>query len=540
MKDNNSKSINDIMILCQKGKFDQAEELCHFFLKQNEYDINILCLLGDMCLKQQKLDDAIIHYKKAIQIAPKHSSAYNNLGIIFQQKGQLNDAIASYEKAVQINPNYYEAYYNLGTIFHDLNQLDKAETNYKKSIEINANYHRVHNNLANLFSEQKKFDLAIIHFKKALQINPNYPQACNNLGVVLQKINKFHDAEFYYKKAIELAPNFHEAYSNLGTALQSQNKFDDASNNYKKAIKLNPNNHQAYNNLGNLQLSLFDFKNGWQNYKHRLQLGTDYILFTPSTTDTAYENQDLKNKVLYLYHEQGFGDTIMAARFIHSFVDMGAKVIFYVPKSLHKLLEKNFPKVEVITEAYQKPYDYHLPLMSAPMVLNINHRNVPLTNGYLSINDVVINHYKANVLKSGKQNIGIAWKGSTTHKNDHNRSFNLNDFLNKLDLNNHNQYYSLQKNLSNGEKQRLDESNIIDLGSSFMNFYDTATAVASLDALISVDTAIAHVGGALNIPTYIVLPKIGVDWRWGHQKELSYWYDSVTLIRDSLNRKINI
>ncbi|MCF6768277.1 tetratricopeptide repeat protein [Thiotrichales bacterium 19S11-10] len=532
MKDKMQSHINDALKHYLNGDYDLAERLCNELLKQNGDDFYAIYLLGGIAQKQHQYQKAIDYFYNAIKLNPNHHETYHNLGLALHKKNKLDEAIINYKKAIQLNSNAYEIYYSLGLALQDRNEINQAIINYTKSLQLNPNYYQAYDSLGFALLEKNQIDKAIIQFKKSIQLNSNYPQAYNNLGVALQNLNKLDDAEINYKKAIQLNPNYYEAYSNLGVVLQKQNKFDDAIINYRKAIQINPSFHEGYSNLGIIQLLLLDFKNGWQNYQHRLLLKNSNFFYNPSLTKPTYTNQDLNNKTLYLYHEQGLGDTIMMSRFLNHFINMKAHVVFYVPKNLKKLLQVNFPTADIITEPYQKDYDYHLPVMSIPMVLHINHKNMPLTAGYLSVNksSIEINH--ANSFRTDKKKIGIVWKGNSKHKNDKNRSFDLKTFLTRIDHQDNQQYYSLQVDLSDKEKQLLNENNMIDLGSNFTDFYDTATAISYLDALISIDTSVAHLSAALSIPTYIILPATDVDWRWGYQGETSYWYDSITLIRD--------
>ncbi|MCF6807481.1 tetratricopeptide repeat protein [Thiotrichales bacterium 19S9-12] len=558
-------NINDVFTLCQKGKFDQAEDLCCFFLKKNEHDYNILYLLGGVYLQQDKLEAAFKCFSKVIDLNPKHYDAYNSCGVIFQKQGKLNQAVIYYEKAVQINPNLYNAYSNLAVALQKLKRPNEAIINYEKIIQLKPNDYKAYYDLANILQSQNQLDQSVNIFQKAIALNPGESQIYNNLGISLQKLGQLDDAMTNYKKAIQINPNFNAAYYNLANLLKEKQSFSDAIKNYeiaiklnpndakayndlaliykdqqqfdqavkhcKKAIQINPNYHEAYTNLGMIQLYFLDFENGWKNYQHRVYVKINN-LYSLQTNKPEYIGQDLNNKTIYLYHEQGFGDTIMVLRFLSNFIKMNAHIVLYVPISLARLVEENFPTVEVTTKPYQKHYDYHLPAMNIPMALNINNSNMPLTARYLIASNTIVATYKAKFFQNDKQNIGLVWKGNPKHKNDHNRSLDLKTLLKRVKRTSSQQYYSLQVDASSDEKQLLAENNIIDLGSSFNNFYDTITTLSCLNTLIAVDTSIVHLSGALNVSTYLLLPKIGVDWRWGYQGETSYWYDSVRLIRD--------
>ncbi|MCF6768276.1 tetratricopeptide repeat protein [Thiotrichales bacterium 19S11-10] len=530
--ENTKPNINDALTFYTSGNYTSAEDICNALLKNSHHKFDAISLLGCISLQQKRPQKAIDYFSQAIELNSRDHRVYNNLALALVQLDQTHQAIINYEKAIELNPNYYQAYNNLGMAFEILERSENAIINYKKAVQINPNYFRAHYNLGIILHQEKELDEAIVHYKKAIQLDPNNYEVYNNLASVFQDQNRDEDAKYHYEKAIELNPNYYQAYNNLGVIFQKLNQPSEAEDNYKKSIQLNPEFFEAYKNLGFTQLFNFDFENGWTNYQYRLQTSSHKNFYMPITEKPVYSNQDLKGKILYLYSEQGHGDAIMATRFINHFANADTSIILYVPENLQKLFEINFPNIVVIDKPYNESFDYHLSIMHIPVVLHINNKNMPLTNGYLSVDDNDIKQYKDKLFQSDKQKIGIVWRGNPEHQNDKNRSFDLKTFLTKIDRKENQQYYSLQVDISEDEKNLLVENNIIDLGHHFTNFYDTAIAISCLDALISIDTSVAHLGGALNISTYIVLPKVGIDWRWGAQGESSYWYNSVRLIRD--------
>ncbi|MCF6768278.1 tetratricopeptide repeat protein [Thiotrichales bacterium 19S11-10] len=535
---NHHESYNSLGIVLAKS--DQIDQAVINYQKAIQINPNFHQAYYNLAIalqKQNKLQDAVINYQKAIQLSPNFYDAYLNLAILFAKQKKIEQAITNYKEAIRLNPNHEKTYYELGRLLAEINQLDQAVLCFKKTVELNPSHYKAYSDLGLALYNQNQFDKAMLNYQKAIQVNPNDYNIYNNLGALFGKQNQFDQAISSYKKAIQINPQCYEAYNNLANIYRSQKKFTQAIDHYEKAIQLNANYHDAYRNMGLIQLYNFDFKNGWKNYQYRLK--TEKTFYIPPEAEKIYQGQNLKDKTLCLYHEQGIGDAIMTARFIHSFIQMHAEIILYIPINLYHLLKESFPDVKVITEEpSQKDYDYHLPLMSIPMMLNINNTNVPFTNGYFSVNHDKVKAYKTENFNSNKKNIGIVWKGNPKHTNDRNRSLDLKTLLTKIDQKDNQQYYSLQVGISENEKQQLTENNIFDLGTGFTNFYDTAIAISCLDALVCVDTAIAHLGGALSIPTYIILPEFGIDWRWGHQGERSYWYDSVRLIRD--NTVINL
>ena len=299
-------------------------------------------------------------------------------------------------------------------------------------------------------------------------------------------------------------------------------EFKQAKEQYLHLLELSPNFTQAWFDLAYLYLIQKDFLNGWKHYEKRLKLPSHTLQTQKfSSTSSLLNNEDISNKTLLVFSEQGFGDTIQFIRFIKSFQEKypSTTIILQVQQSLQKLIKFNISNIKLVTSFDNLKYDYHLSLLSLAYKLNFKY-HLPLKS-YLTIN---LNN-KID-LKTNKQKVGICWQGNLNNSRDKYRSIDLNIILSILPKDNI-QVYSLQKDI------RVNHRDIIDLGKDFDDFHDTACAIKSLDFVITVDTSIVHLAGALGIKTYLLLPFVP-DWRWGENDTQSYWYDSVSILRQTV------
>lgn len=492
--------------------------------------------------EKKETDKAIFYYQQIIKINPDNAEAYNNLGLIFRGENNFNDAINCYKKALEINPTYLKAIFNLANVLRAANNFDEAIKYYYKAMELNPEFEEAYNNLGTVFNEKNEKNKAILNYKKAIEINPEFVDAYCNLAMVLKEQGKIDEALSWCYKAIVINPDNAEVYNKIGVILYYEKRFEEALNWYEKAVNLKPDSEEFHFNLGSTQILLENLEDGWENYDYRHFKNIKQKLKIESFKQPLWKGESLQNKTIYTYYEQGLGDSIQFVRYLPILKEMGTKVLFKAQTSLIELFKQNYPDIEILDESIQDKtlnFDLFSPILSLPGALKTNINNIPETKKYLKADPEKRNYYKEKIASShltdaplndsyNKFKLGIVWQGSHTNKNDKNRSVSLDFFSEIAKLENIN-LYSLQKGV--GEEQIEKSSlNIINLGSSFNDFSDTAAAIENLDLVICVDTAVAHLSGALGIPTWILIPYIPC-WRWFTERTDSPWYDSVKLFR---------
>ncbi len=513
--------------------------------------------LGVALQSQGKLDSAIIHFQQALILRPRSAYTNYNLGLSFQKKGQLREAISYYQKSLALDHTYVEAYNNLGIVLYQQGELEVAIKNLETALLLKPDWAEVHLNLGVALKQIGKLETATTHLNQAITLKPDFSEAYLNLGVVLKQIGKLESAISYYQQAIKIQPNYAEAYNNLGLAWQQQDKLDIAISQYQQAINFNPQNPDFYLNLGCAFQDKNQIDEAIASYKQaieinpkfakaHLNLGTTLLLKGEVGQGFAeyewrwqtkeinfylhklplWDGSDLEGRNILLCAEQGYGDTIQFIRYAPLVKEKGGYVTFECYPALLRLLA-NFPGIDQIVEWRNsgENFDVYAPLMSLPHILRTSLNTIPAKIPYLWFQE------KQNPEKFELETykIGIVWAGSATRKNDRFRSTSLVNFLSLQDLSGVS-LYSLQKQIPERDIETLKNSHIQDLSYLLNDFADTAEMITKFDLIITVDTAVAHLAGAMGKQVWVLL-SFAPDWRWMLDRNDTPWYSTMRLFR---------
>jgi len=479
----------------QGGDLDQARTVCKKILRVQPSNVVVLHFLGGICYQLGDFDSSIDYLKKVLRIDPSHADAHHNLGIAFQAKGQLHEAVRCFRKAADLHPSFVQAYYSLANALVKTGQADAAIPCYRRLLEIAPDFVDAYNSLGNLLKKQGMVEEAIICYQKALQINPVNPGILNNLGNVLYEAGCFDKALISYRDALELDPDYPYSHFHMSRVLL-------LSGNYKQ---------------------------GWKEYEWRWKT-RDY--FERDFSQPLWDGSDISGRTILLYTEQGLGDAIQFIRYVPFIVQHGATIVVECQKELLSLFQNVEGIEQVISAGEQLPlFDVHCPLLSLPLKFGTTLETIPADIPYIKANPLAIQKWKERLADAGqKLKLGLVWAGSPAHKNDRNRSILLDTFAPLAQFHNI-IFYSLQKgNGSEQAKSPPKEINFIDYTDELHDFSDTAAFIENLDLVISVDTAVAHLAGALGKPVWTVLPFVP-DWRWMLNREDSPWYPTMRLYR---------
>lgn len=517
----------------ESGNLEQAEFICKEILKENPLNADALQLLGVICYHSNNYDSAIQYFDTSLRLNPDNFEAYYNLGIVLQEKGDMNKAITSYQQAIQLNPGFSDAYYNLGMIFQGKKQLNEAVICYQKAIILNPLLADAYNNLGVIVKETGQIEEAISYYQKAIEVDPYFADAYNNLGNVIREKKQHDKAIFYYRKALELNPNFVDAYINLGNVLQEKNNLDNALECFQKAILLNPENADAHWNKSLAFLLSGNYKEGWKEYEWRLKV-KDFLYLHRDFPRPVWDGSDITGKTILLHAEQGFGDTIQFIRYAPLVREKGAKVIVECQKELAPLMRNIEGIHRLIVRSEQLPeFDLHYPLLSLPLQFDTTLESIPAKIPYISADKQLIKKWREKVLPdNSKLKVGIVWSGNPDNIKIRSKSCSLEAYSPFADLDDVT-FYSLQKGKAAEQVKHTPAGmKLIDYTEELKDFADTAALIENLDLVISVDTAVAHLAGALGKPVWTLLP-FAPDWRWMLQREDSPWYPSMRLFRQS-------
>jgi predicted O-linked N-acetylglucosamine transferase (SPINDLY family) len=562
-------------VLRLQTKLAEAEKCFQKALNLQPNYIDALSNLGVVLAEQNRLDEAVACFQKTVQLQPDYTSGHNNLGNVLKSQRKLAAAAACFRTALRLNPNYFEAHNNLGALLHDEEgKTAEAIACYEQALKLNPNYAEAHNNLGLVQKEQGKLDAAAASCRRALQLKPDLAEAHSNLGAILKEQGQLAEAVDSCKRALQLKPEFADGHNNLGNALMAQGCFDEAITCFKQAVRIKPDSATGQNNLGNaltelqrfdeaavcydralqlqpnyndghvnralLWLRFGDFAQGWPEYEWRLKTKAASANMPP---EKVWDGTPLPGKSILLHAEQGLGDTIQFVRYAAKVKKLGMKVILECQEPLLKLLAGTLGVDRLITRGMPRPaFNAHAPLLSLPGILKTNLSNIPVEIPYISAASALIERWRAKFRPIQGFKIGISWQGSRSYLGDRQRSIRLAEFAPLAQVPNVH-LISLQKGAGTEQITEVkDQVPVLDLSKDLDEaagpFMDTAAIMKNLDLIITSDTAVAHLAGALGVPVWVALPFTS-DWRWLLDRNDSPWYPTMRLFRQQQRGKWN-
>ena len=497
-----------------------------------EQHIQELLNQGLQCHQAGDLQTAKEKYLQILEIQNDHIHALNNLGAALQEQGKCEEAIAQYSKILLSNPGYSYGYYNLGNAYKSNNQIKEAIAAYERAIALNPSYAEAYNNLGLCLQDLRRLEEAVAAYHKAKNLRHDYAEVYNNLGNALQQKGELNEAIVYLGKALSLKKDYAEAHNNIGVVLQKQGKVKESIAEYKKAINIRPDFPDAHCNLGHALLLQGDLKNGFSEYEWRWRVkGINYE--KPRTfKQPLWDGSDLRGKTILLHAEQGYGDTIHFIRYASLIAKKGVRIVVECQHLLERLL-KNLPYIDqVIPRGAALPKcDIHAPILSLPYICGTTLDKIPNNVPYInapSFCNIRIKTLSANVMK-----VGMIWAGSRTHDNDRNRSCDVEYFKSLMNIPGI-AWFSLQKDSREEEIKKLSDYYTCwkDMNAFINDFADTASVINQLDLIVTVDTAVAHLAGAMGKPVWVLLP-FAPDWRWMRERADSPWYPTARIFRQT-------
>ncbi|WP_158934133.1 tetratricopeptide repeat protein [Burkholderia sp. S171] len=477
------------------------------------------------------LPHAVACYERALAIDPAFANARNNLGTALQKQGRFDESIEQLELLLAQDPDFIDARLNLGSTLASAKRYDEALAVYREALARDpVNFH-AHFGEGNALRELKRFDEAVASLHRALALKPDHFEANVNLGTTLGLFGKFVEAEAQYRRALTLRddPQIHVC---VGAAIGSQGRFEEEEPHYRRALELAPDHADAQHNLALLELRRGNFREGWALHEVRWRSSKYTPMNIPGVPE--WHGESLQGKTLLVAGEQGHGDMIQFARYAPVLEQMGATVDVWVPENIVELIQSVRGVRRALRMGPTNEYDYWTPSMSVP------HRVAHLVPGviadtpYMSVSAERIGSWPARVKKlaGARRKIGIVWAGSPTFGNDQFRSMPFAAWSPFAEVAN-TEWFSLQKGPA---REQLSNSECAlkphDLTDDIHDFADTAALIEQLDLVITVDTSVAHVAGALGKPVWVFLPANN-DWRWMQNRDDSPWYPRTRLFKQT-------
>ena len=480
------------------------------------------CVKGDWVAAKNRL-------LEVIDTEPAHLEALNLLGVIAARSEHFEEAVQWLERLRALAPNIPAVHFNLGNVRQSLRQWQAATLCYDHALDLYPDYAEAHINRAAALLELGRPHDALHNLDAAIRLQPDAIDAWNNRGVTLKALGRWSEALTSFERAIAAKSDYAEAYLNRGNTLQSEPAGSNgALAAFAEAIRINPEYADAHHNLALCRLLTGDFKGGWPGYEWRWK--QDPAGLRDFKQPLWQGDTPLHGKTILLHSEQGYGDTLQFCRYAAAVAALGARVILEVPPALMTLLHDLPGLASLVARGMALPdFDYHCPLLSLPLAFKTDLTNLPAPPVYLRADGEKVRTWEERLGTAQTPRIGLAWSGNSAHKNDRNRSLPLAELLAHLPTGL--QYVSLQKEVRDADAALLQaRPDILHFGELLEDFSDTAALCQCMDVIVSVDTSVAHLAGALGRPVWILLPS-PPDWRWLLARTDSPWYPSATLYR---------
>ena len=473
--------------------------------------------------KAERLCAAILEY------VGDHFDTLHLLGYVHLQRGRNLEAIAALSKAVKANAASVDAASNLGLALHNAGRLDEAIAQYRSVLALSPRHPEILYNLGNAYLARDRIIDALASYDETLANNASHVGARVNRGNTLLRFNRPADALESYERALVLAPDHPQILTNRGHALRRLDRPQEALQSFAAAIDKSPDFPEAQFESALAHLTLGDFKPGWKAYEWRWKTNAFADKRRSFRQPQWLGSAELAGKTILLHAEQGFGDTIQIIRYAPLLARSGARVICEVQPELMSLLTP-LQGIEIVAKGTSLPsFDLHCPLMSLPLAFGTELATIPAEVSYLAAPADRVTQWRDR-LGEGRPRAGFVWSGSPAHKNDANRSIPLARF-NELFANPPFACFSLQREMREADREALQRlPKLIDLGPELIDFSDTAAVISQLDVVVSVDTVVAHLAGALGKPAMILLPH-AADFRWLRGRSDTPWYPAAKLLR---------
>lgn len=511
----------------QAGRIDEAEPLYRRILAIMPQQVDSLHLLGVIANQRGDYEAGIKLIGRALAINSKAPQFHNNIGVAYRALKQFDNAARHFRQAGALKPDYAEAHLNVGAVFQDIGKLDEAVAAFQHAVALKPDYAKAHYSLGFVGQAQKKWDEAAAHYSRALAFNPGYVEALNNLGLVFKEQGRLDEAAAHHERALTISPKHAGAHYNLGIVREEQGRLDDALACYADAQAISPEDADPHWNEALIRLLRGDYARGWEKYAWRFRRANKPQLYPGKP---VWDGSDPTGRTLLLQAEQGYGDTIQFIRYAAWLKARGAKVIVACQPGLSRLIETALGVDQVITWGDPPPdFDAYVPLLSLPKSAGTTIETVPADVPYLEAQADLVEAWRTKFTAPGL-NVGLVWRGNPDNTINHKKSLPLTALGPLISAPGVN-WFVIQADATPDEIAVLASHGHVEaLGPALTDWADTAALIAALDLVISVDTGVAHLAGALGKPVWVPLSFIP-DWRWLLDRSDSPWYPSAKLFR---------
>jgi tetratricopeptide (TPR) repeat protein len=514
----------------EAGQLDEAEALYRQALAVAPDEAEIAHRLGLLALGRDRSEEAVHWFRQAASRAPDKPGPHLALGMALFRLGRTTEAVAVHQRAAILVPASLQLRAAWAEALMQAGRGEDALGVYDAAVALAPDQAELACNRADLLQRLGRFEAAVAAYVAVVAESPGLARAWSNRGVALQALDRPRAAVESFDRALALDPGFVDAWTNRGVALREENRLDESIASLDKAVALAPDRAEARVNLGVSQLLAGDFARGFRNHEERWRIEPGLSEARRFAEPLWLGDEDIAGRTILLHAEQGFGDTLQFCRYAALAKARGARVVLEVEPPLTALMLSLEGVDELVAAGEPLPgFDLHCPLMSLPLAFGATLATIPAPAAYLAPPPGRSAAWAEAVAASPRLKIGIAWFGRPTHRNDRNRSLRLDRLLAAIpeDV----EVYGLHDRVRPEDADALAANpRLRRFEHRIGDFADTAALAAQMDLVVSVDTSIAHLAGAIGRPTWVLLP-FSPDWRWLLGRADSPWYPSMRLFR---------
>ena len=556
------------------GRMEDGGELLGQVFRLDPNHAPALSTLGDALAVKGEHEGALAAFQRAIALWPLDAGLHGKLGVALSKLSRFGEAETAYRRALALDPNLIQPSFNLATSLAGQGRLTEAEQTYRDVIARDPHHQGAWINLGNLLSDQNRpkeavaalrealkherrdrngpvsadgvvvtltnlagclrelgdLDEALDACQRGLSLDPNYVPALTNLGIILDAQGRFADAVAAYRRAVTVDPAYAQGHANLAVGLRVTGAMDEALAASHRAVALDPDDALIRFNHAHVLLMNGQLASGFEGLRWG-KTCKGWSQGYPDFAEPEWQGETFAGRTLLLYAEAGLGDTMQFVRYLPMAAEKGGSIVLQVQPPLVPLLRAN-TNVTVVPLGEPSPrFDLHLPLIGLPRVFGTTLDNIPAAIPYLRADAAKLSQWRGTLDDKTSLRVGVVWSGNPRHKGDRLRSLAAEELLPELMMPDV-KLYSLQKDLRASDAPAVAAlgQGIVDLAPVLADFSDTAAAVTALDLVITVDTSVAHLAGALGRPVWILLP-YALDWRWMRDREDTPWYPSMRMFR---------
>ncbi|MEG3618987.1 tetratricopeptide repeat-containing glycosyltransferase family protein [Magnetovibrio sp. PR-2] len=517
-------------IFIESGQLDTGIQLCQEAVNTAPDFFVPYVNLGNGLQAAGRLEEAANAFQKAVDLNANSAIVYSNLGSALNALGRFDEAAEACEDAVKLEPGFVGAYTNLGNARQGLGDDEAALSAFQKAVELNQNDSDAQYNLGTLFKRLEHYDDALAALEIAVKLDPNHVDKLYNLGLTLGELSRYEEAEVHYQKCLAFAPDHEDALNNLSATLKELGRLDEAEDYIRQALTANPDNDELHWNLALVLLQQGRYEDGWAAYEHRW----DAPGFTTPKRDfgkPAWNGDEAGDQTLLIHAEQGFGDAMLMARFVPWAAKRSQAVHVECRPGLERLFATLDGVASVTSYGDSLPtFDCHIAMMSLPHSFGLTLDTIPADVPYLNVPDGI--EADPCIGEADGLKVGVVWAGNPTRIKDNERSCDPDLFRQLAEIDGVSLFNLQMGHGADGYSVLSELDNVFDVTPGLNDFADTAAQIDALDLVITVDTAVGHLAGALGKPVW-GLHAANASYLWLQEREDTPWYPTMRLFRQT-------